>query len=212
MSQSIKDKINALEKQNRLITENLIEAVWVISTDTLEYEYITPSIREISGYRPEELIGTTIFERLLPASSKKAAAMLADALKHQESGKPMVRSLELELKHKSGGSYWVDVRGKLIDETDGPQKIIGITRDITTRKNAELKLERLNRDLQAALADKERMMKEIKQLQKLLPICSGCRRIRDADGRWWPIEEYIRSHTDADFSHTICKDCKEIYY
>lgn len=212
MSESIKDKVRALERQNRLITENLVEAVWVVSADTLEYEYITPSVQQISGYRPEELVGTTIFERLMPVSSKKAAVKLTEALKDYHDGRQTAHSLELELRHKNGDSYWVEVRGKLVTEADGPQKIIGITRDITPRKNAEQKMERLNRELKDALAEKKRMMQEIKQLQKLLPICSGCRRIRDTGGKWWPIEEYIRTHTDSDFSHTICPDCKDIYY
>jgi hypothetical protein len=66
--------------------------------------------------------------------------------------------------------------------------------------------------LAAALAEKERLLKEMKILKALLPICSGCRRIRDDYGKWWPLELYVREHTDSSFSHTICPDCKDVIY
>ena len=212
MPQSIKDKVKALEKKNRLITESLVDAVWVIDADTLKYEYITPSIQKISGHTPEELMGRIIFERMTPESSKMAASSLIEGLKNYKIGKPATQSLELELKKKNGDTYWVEVRAKLAEEAEGPPKIIGITRDITIRKKAELQLEQMNRELTAALAEKETLSKEIKILRNLLPICSGCKRIRDDEGKWWPLDEFIRSHSDTDFTHTICPDCRVIFY
>ncbi|MDA3895172.1 MAG: hypothetical protein PF482_03370 [Desulfobacteraceae bacterium] len=41
----------------------------------------------------------------------------------------------------------------------------------------------------------------------LIPICSNCKKIRDANGDWIQIEEYIAAHTKAQFSHGICKEC-----
>jgi phosphoserine phosphatase RsbU/P len=51
------------------------------------------------------------------------------------------------------------------------------------------------------------LQREFKQLQGLLPICSYCKRIRDEQNRWHHIEDYIASHTDASFSHGVCRDC-----
>jgi hypothetical protein len=46
----------------------------------------------------------------------------------------------------------------------------------------------------------------------MLPICSSCKKIRDDEGYWQQIEEYIRDHSEADFTHGICNDCvKELY-
>lgn len=53
---------------------------------------------------------------------------------------------------------------------------------------------------------------EIKTLQGILPICSHCKQIRDDKGVWKQIEGYIRSHSDADFSHGICPDCAREHY
>jgi PAS domain S-box-containing protein len=46
-----------------------------------------------------------------------------------------------------------------------------------------------------------------KTLRGTLPICASCKKIRDAKGAWWPIEVYIRDHSEATFSHGLCADC-----
>lgn len=55
----------------------------------------------------------------------------------------------------------------------------------------------------------ERSLAEIKALRGLLPICACCKKIRDDDGLWTRVEEYISEHTDAEFTHGLCPDCYE---
>ncbi len=43
----------------------------------------------------------------------------------------------------------------------------------------------------------------------LLPICSGCKKIRDDEGYWSQLEVFIDAHSEAQFSHGICPDCLE---
>ena len=46
----------------------------------------------------------------------------------------------------------------------------------------------------------------------LLPICAHCKKIREDDGSWVSIENYISDHSEAEFSHGLCPDCvKELY-
>lgn len=66
------------------------------------------------------------------------------------------------------------------------------------------------------LADKnarlQKALDEVKQLRGLLPICSGCKKIRDDKGYWNILESYIEKHSDASFSHGMCPDCiKDLY-
>lgn len=49
-------------------------------------------------------------------------------------------------------------------------------------------------------------------LEGILPICSGCKKIRDDEGDWKPVEAYIQSRTNAEFTHGICPDCMERLY
>jgi hypothetical protein len=52
----------------------------------------------------------------------------------------------------------------------------------------------------------------VRELKGLLPICSSCKKIRDDNGYWNQIENYISRHSRAEFTHSICPDCaKKIY-
>lgn len=53
---------------------------------------------------------------------------------------------------------------------------------------------------------------EIKTLKGLLPICASCKQIRDDQGFWFQVEDYISKNTDAAFTHSICPDCMEELY
>jgi DNA-binding response OmpR family regulator len=64
--------------------------------------------------------------------------------------------------------------------------------------------------LAARLRVAERILgleREVAQLSGLLPICSYCRRIRDAGDDWVALEAYVVRHTEADFTHGICPEC-----
>ncbi|MBU0480846.1 MAG: hypothetical protein KKG47_07075 [Proteobacteria bacterium] len=62
------------------------------------------------------------------------------------------------------------------------------------------------------IGDLRRALDEIKALKGILPICSFCKQIRDDKGYWNQVEVYIRNHTDADFSHSICPECTRKHY
>ena len=55
-------------------------------------------------------------------------------------------------------------------------------------------------------------LSEIKKLSGLLPICSSCKKIRDDKGYWNQIESYIREHSEAEFTHSICPECSKKLY
>ena len=58
----------------------------------------------------------------------------------------------------------------------------------------------------------EKALGDVKMLSGLLPICAGCKKIRDDKGYWNRIETYISEHSEAMFSHGLCPDCaKELY-
>lgn len=77
----------------------------------------------------------------------------------------------------------------------------------------------LNRKLSIAnaeLAEKNTSlvaaMQEVKMLSGLLPICSGCKRIRNDKGTWEQVEVYIEKRSGATFSHGLCPTCSRAYF
>ena len=55
-------------------------------------------------------------------------------------------------------------------------------------------------------------LSNIKVLEGLLPICASCKKIRDGQGSWNQLELFIRNHSAADFTHSICPDCVKALY
>jgi hypothetical protein len=68
-----------------------------------------------------------------------------------------------------------------------------------------LERERLIVELREALV-------HIKTLSGLLPICAGCKKIRDDKGYWSQVESYIARHSEATFTHSLCPDCMKKLY
>ena len=53
----------------------------------------------------------------------------------------------------------------------------------------------------------QRALSEVKVLETFLPICSQCKKIRDQEGSWQELEEYISAHSNTLFSHGYCPQC-----
>lgn len=53
---------------------------------------------------------------------------------------------------------------------------------------------------------------ELNFLRGMLPICSSCKSIRDDEGYWHSIEEYLQSNSSVEFSHSLCDACVEKLY
>ena len=77
--------------------------------------------------------------------------------------------------------------------------------EMDCRKAREGELRRSNTELQQAL-------REVKVLKGLVPICASCKKIRNDQGFWQQLEEYIQQHSEAEFSHGLSTPCiKKLY-
>jgi CHASE3 domain sensor protein len=75
-------------------------------------------------------------------------------------------------------------------------------REMARRRRMEIEREKLIAELQRTLA-------EVKTLSGLIPICAWCKSVRNDHGYWQTVEQYVHSHSDASFSHSICPSCQE---
>jgi DNA-binding response OmpR family regulator len=57
----------------------------------------------------------------------------------------------------------------------------------------------------------QKALEQVKLLSGLLPICAWCKKIRDDQGCWIAIEQYVGQHSEAEFTHGICPDCRQQY-
>ncbi len=91
---------------------------------------------------------------------------------------------------------------------NGDGNILGVVfvfSDISERKRIEEERERL-------INEREKAIAEVKVLKGFLPICAACKKIRDDKGYWNQIEDYIGSHSEAEFTHGMCPSCMKEYY
>jgi CHASE3 domain sensor protein len=76
------------------------------------------------------------------------------------------------------------------------------SREMARRRRMEIEREKLIAELQQTLA-------QVKTLSGLIPICAWCKSVRNDHGYWQTVEQYVHSHSDASFSHSICPRCRE---
>ena len=83
--------------------------------------------------------------------------------------------------------------------------------DITEFIEEQETLQETNLDLERLIKQRNEKLKkkdeEIRILKGIIPICSYCHKIRNEEGAWDRLEEYISKHSDAQFSHGICPSC-----
>ncbi|MGE0084724.1 MAG: response regulator [Desulfococcaceae bacterium] len=95
------------------------------------------------------------------------------------------------------------------------EKNLQLEKEIVQRKQVEEALRSQSHELSERIEERDRLISElknaaaqIKTLRGLIPICAGCKKIRNDQGYWEQIEIYIREHADVSFTHGICPDCK----
>ena len=70
----------------------------------------------------------------------------------------------------------------------------------------------LRRRLHVKNADLNKALNRVNTLSGLLPICATCKKIRNDAGYWQQIDDYIRTHSDAELSHSVCPECAKKDY
>lgn len=146
------------------------------------------------GKTPEQMVGMTLKELLGPLYEKNLPHILA-ALK----GEKQVFERRIPLPQ---GGHRDTIATYTPDILDG--RVLGfsvLVADVTLLREREAALE-------SALREKEEVLVQVRELTGLLPVCAWCRRIKDDDGYWSQFEEYVKSHSKADFTHGICPDCR----
>jgi len=84
---------------------------------------------------------------------------------------------------------------------------LSATQDRAMRALSRVVIARM--ELQRTSAHLASELEKVRTLHGLLPICAWCKRIRDDHGYWSQVETYISTHTDADFTHGVCPECKD---
>lgn len=109
-------------------------------------------------------------------------------------------------QRRAGMAAWVSQHFyAILDEHGVVDRVVIVTEDISSRKQAELERNELYEALQQEL-------EHVHILSGLLPICSGCHKIRDDSGYWHRVDKYLREHSSLEFTHGLCPECARRLY
>jgi len=132
-------KLAKSEELYRLIAENTNDVITLQEFNLkATYTYISPSMKDVGGYEPEELLGKSPFEFIHPDDKKKLFPILKNyvnaEIKKFFTGKelPPTQRLEFRFKDKAGNWRYVQSTGNIVGN-----QLLFITRDITGQKKAE---------------------------------------------------------------------------
>ena len=202
-------KLHSAEKERR-ISEKRFRATAESSPDAIvnadtqnRIIYWNKGAADMFGYQSSEISGQSALI-LLPERYRRENSKLFEQFIEQLSEDFTGRTFEAMGLRKNGEEFPLEQSLSTWQVYD-QRFFTSIIRDITDRKKFEQEREKLIHELQVALA-------EVKTLSGLLPICASCKKIRNDKGYWTQIEGYIREHTNADFSHSLCPDCAKKLY
>ena len=133
------------ERQYRLLADNIHDVIFVMDMN-LNYSYLSPSVKLLRGYEPEEAMKQTPAQTVTPSSLNLALGILSEVMELEKSEHRDIyvsRTFQVEMSRKDGTTVWTEVKASLIrDENQRAIGIMGVTRDITDRKQSEDELQK----------------------------------------------------------------------
>jgi PAS domain S-box-containing protein len=154
----------------------------------------------IFGYEnPEEIVGRPVLDYWRDPADRER--FLDDLMRVKS-----VSAYRMKGRKKNGQYLEIESSCRILaNEAGAFLGIEGVLRDVTERVKADAERDLMLTQLQEAAAN-------IKTLSGLLPICAGCKKIRDDQDSWSQIETYISAHSEAEFSHGLCPECQKLYF
>ncbi|MCC6724178.1 MAG: PAS domain-containing sensor histidine kinase [Saprospiraceae bacterium] len=121
--------------------QQLDEIFFIMDYPSLRHRYISPSVEKIRGYSPEEIYANPgiMYRRNTPEMTTRMMSLFQENI-----GKPpFVVEQQLETKH--GELRWFSNSMMVLTTKEGEHLLVGLSRDITDRKNAEIELQELKK-------------------------------------------------------------------
>jgi PAS domain S-box-containing protein len=197
----VEDALRLSEAKHRDLCAYLPESVYEADLEG-KVTFANWTALEAFGYTEQDLAaGLKVIELIAAVDQARAWRNIQRVIAGEDVG-----ANEYLVGRRDGNTFPALVRTRPIrDDSGSTIGFRGVAVDISDRKRVEEEREKLIRELQQALA-------KIKTLHGLIPICASCKNVRDDDGYWHEVEAYIREHSTAEFSHSICPECRKKLY
>jgi two-component system, cell cycle sensor histidine kinase and response regulator CckA len=188
----VKDAQDALrrsERKYRTLVETAHDLVWTVDLD-LRFTYVSPAVTRNLGYTVDEFMAMRPLDCLTPASCEKILQVYQEELALEAAGprdRYASRTVEVERYHKDGSTRWAELAMTFLKDDSGkPFGIMGVSHDITERKQMEdalrkardeleqrveertAELSRLNKHLTQEIADRKKAEEALRFTQRVV--------------------------------------------
>lgn len=179
----------------------LLDLVFVVLDRKGKIMRINQKGAEKLGYTKEELMGKDWIDLVVPQKDRETMRVVLDSIISGEV--ELAGYFENKILRKDGEERIFAWHNTVLRDSTG--KIVATVsagEDITDKKVYDENREKLIEELKKALEN-------IRTLKGLIPICAWCKKVRNDEGYWMKLESYLREHTEAEFTHSMCPECYE---
>ncbi len=181
----------------RKLLSRMNDAVFILNPK-MEVVFVNSSAEKLFGMESRDLLH--VYYPLLLNEAEKRHFFI-DFLQANKIDR--VYDLESDVKISGDGIIHISMAISSIQSLKHKRLLglIVIARDLSRHKDKITEKDRIISRLKEEL-------RSAHETPPVIPICSRCKRIRDAEGSWHSLEEYLSDHVHLEFTHGICPDCE----
>lgn len=136
------EELEKIAERYQRLAENISDIIWTMDMDK-RFNYVSPSVFKVTGYRIKEILNKQFDEFLIPGHDRIAFEVLEkvlDSFQHKKFRRSKVETFEAKMVCKDGSVIWTETKVSVLCEPGGDiQGFLGVTRDISRRKEIEQK-------------------------------------------------------------------------
>ncbi|HDQ14100.1 MAG TPA: response regulator [Sediminispirochaeta sp.] len=145
--------------------------------------------------------------------------ILLDVMLPDGNGFEMAREIREKYAEEAIPIIFVTARARTEDKIEG-FKAGGVDyitkpfeeKEVLARVRTHVELRKIRKEQEQLIAQLQQALSEVKQLREIIPICASCKKVRDDQGYWIQVEQYLSEHSGSQISHGLCPDCmRELY-
>lgn len=157
----VDETVNTLEvseERYKVLADNVIDVIWVLSLKLGRFTFISPSVFQLRGFTVEEALNHRLEDSLTPDSIKRINERLSQAIKEFQANPNELKYYydEFQQYHKDGSLVWIETVTHLMFNKQGEMEVVGSSRNITKRKEAEVIQQATNKRLDELNATKDK--------------------------------------------------------
>ncbi|HEV2742007.1 MAG TPA: PAS domain S-box protein, partial [Rubrobacter sp.] len=182
-----KEALKESEQWLRVLFENSSDLISLINPNNT-FRYVSPSVRRVLGYEPEELEGTLVSDLVHPEDFDGFGRKVLEQIQSGATGPSL--ALEARYRRKDGSWRVLETTVNVLIDDPNVRGIVCITRDVTERKEVEKQKSRQARNA-ALQAEVGVALAEGGDLRGILQRCTECvvRHLEAAFARIWTLDE-----------------------